>query len=262
MSSQDWEGKTVVVTGASSGIGEVLSNAIGSAGATVVLIARSKEKLENLAKKLGPKAEACALDVSDREAVQAVFERILRKHGSIDMLINNAGFGAFQAVADSSAETLRRMMDVNYFGMVHCTQAVLPSMLERGSGHIVNVASIAGKFATAKSAGYSASKHAVLGFSNALRQELHGTGVYVTAVNPGPVRTAFFDLADPEGSYVKNVQWMMVEPDQVVRAVLRGIRKRKAEVNVPRWLGAAAAFGQVMPSGLVQRVASRFLNLK
>lgn len=262
MARSFWEGKTVVITGASSGIGEVLSNRIGTSGASVVLMARSKGKLESIAKKLGPKAEAIGLDVSDEDAVQAAFERILRKHGSIDMLINNAGFGVFQSVTEMSSETFQRMMDVNYFGMIHCTKAALPSMLKRRSGHIVNVASIAGKFATGKSAGYSATKHAVLGFTNALRQELHGTGVYVTAVNPGPARTAFFDRADPQGGYVQRVQWMMVEPEEVARAILKGIRRRKAEVNVPVWLGAASAFGQVMPSGLVQWIASRWLRFK
>src|SRR5690606_13325587 len=111
---------------------------------------------------------------------------------------------------------------------------------ERGSGAIVNIASIAGKMATAKSAAYSATKHAVLGFTNALRQELHGTGVRVMAVNPGPVATGFFDVADPGGEYANRVSRFMVTPERVARAALDGLARGKAEVNVPSWLGAAA----------------------
>lgn len=231
-------------------------------GANVALAARSESKLHTLAEELGPRASVWVLDVAEEESVQQVFTRMLERYGAVDILINNAGFGSFETVAESSTATLRRMMDVNYFGMVHCTKRVLPGMLERGSGHIVNVASVAGKFATAKSAGYSATKHAVLGFTNALRQELSGTGVTATAVNPGPVETAFFEIADPEGGYVNSVRSLMVTPERVAREMVNGILRRKAEVNVPGWLGAAAGFGQALPVGLVHRFAARFLKLK
>ena len=251
-----------MITGASSGIGETVSRMVHRLGANVALAARSADKLEAIAHDLGARTCAWVLDVSDEAAVGEVFRQIRERFGPVDVLINNAGFGSFEPVSEANSAILRGMMDVNYFGMVHCTRAVLTDMLARRSGHIVNVASVAGKFATAKSAGYSATKHAVLGFTNALRQELHGSGVHVTAVNPGPVQTAFFEIADPEGGYVNNVRSIMVSPERVAQAMIRGIEKRKAEVNVPGWLGAAAGIGQLLPAGLVNGFASRFLRLK
>lgn len=255
-------GRTAVVTGASSGIGAAVARRLHGLGARVALAARSRDKLEALASELGPRAFAIELDVADEASVRAAFAAIREQAGEIDLLVNNAGFGLFETVAETSVDSLRRMMDVNYFGVALCTKEALPGMLARRSGHIVNVASIAGKLGTAKSAGYAATKHAVLGFTNALRQELHGTGVRVTAVNPGPVRTAFFDVADPEGGYVRNVRRWMVTPERVADALVGGMQRGKAEVNVPGWFGVAASVGQALPVSLVNAVAARFLKLK
>ncbi|MCI3919962.1 SDR family oxidoreductase [Paenibacillus sp. TRM 82003] len=255
-------GRTAVITGASSGIGTAVARRLHGMGAQVALAARSLDKLDALAAELGARAIAIELDVSDEASVRAAFEAVRERCGEVDLLVNNAGFGRFETVAESSVESLRQMMDVNYFGVALCTKAVLPSMLARRSGHIVNVASIAGKLGTAKSAGYSATKHAVLGFTNALRQELHGTGVRVTAVNPGPVRTAFFDIADPSGGYVRNVNRMMVTPERVADALVAGALRGKAEVSVPGWFGFAASAGQALPVSLVNAIAVRFLKLK
>jgi short-subunit dehydrogenase len=262
MAYPQYEGKTAVITGASSGIGAAVARLLYEHGAVLVLTARSVDKLEALAAELGPRAHAIRMDVTDEDGVRAAFDSIFGTFGNIDILINNAGFGWFETVAEASPDSFRRMMDVNYFGLVRCTQLVLPHMLARRSGHIVNVASIAGKMGTAKSAGYSATKHAVLGFTNALRQELYGTGVYVTAVNPGPVETAFFDIADPQGGYVTKVQRMMVTADRVAREMVQAIERRKAEVNVPGWLGWAARFNLLLPVSLVNAIAVRFLKLK
>jgi len=262
MTHRKYEGKLAVVTGASGGIGAALAKALYERGANVVLAARSIDKLEAFAAELGPRAAAIPLDVGDEDGVRRAFDDIRASFGAVDLLANNAGFGRFETVLDAPADSFERMMNVNYFGLVRCTRAVLPDMLARRDGVIVNVASIAGKTATAKSAGYSATKHAVLGFTNALRQELHGTGVRVMAVNPGPVRTAFFDIADPEGSYVSGVKSMMVTPERVARETLAGLDRGKAEVNVPGWLGAAAKVSQALPIGLVNAFSVRFLKLK
>jgi len=256
------EGRTVLVTGASGGIGAAVAQRLHDRGAVVILAARSADKLAALAAKLGPRAHALAFDVADEEAVRAGFETIRERFGGVDVLVNNAGFGRFEPALDAAHDSFRAMMDVNYFAAVQCTREALPYMLRRGSGAIINVASIAGKFATAKSSGYSATKHALLGFTNALRQELHGTGVHVMAVNPGPVSTSFFDIADPEGGYVSNVRWMMVTPEQVADAVVDGLVRRKPEVNVPSWLGAAVRVGQLLPIGLVNAFSAKFLKLK
>src|SRR5690606_14399525 len=135
----------------------------------------------------------------------------------------NAGFGIFETFRDAPLDHFEAMMDTNYMGTVRCTKAVLPSFLARGAGHIVNVASIAGKLGTPKSTGYTATKHAVLGFTNALRLELRGTGVTVSAVNPGPIDTPFFEIADPDGGYVRNVRWFMLKPEKVAARIVKVI---------------------------------------
>jgi len=262
MTLRDLFGKTAVVTGASSGIGAAVARALRAEGASVALAARSLAKLEALADELGPNAAPFAMDVADDASVKAGFVAIAERFGEIDVLVNNAGFGKFERVADADDRSFRDMMEVNYFGTVRCTRAVLPGFVARGAGSIVNVASVAGKFGTAKSAGYSATKHAVLGFTNALRQELHGTGVHVMAVNPGPVRTAFFEIADPEGGYVRNIQSMMVTAEDVARALVNGVKRGKAEVNVPRWMGLAADVHHVLPVPLINAFAAKFLKLK
>ncbi|WP_309122750.1 SDR family oxidoreductase [Paenibacillus sp.] len=262
MGTVQYDGKIAVVTGASGGIGGAVAEALHERGAHVVLAARSVDKLNDFAGKLGSRATAIALDVADERSVARAFEEIEARFGRVDLLVNNAGFGRFELVADAPADSFESMMNVNYFGTVRCTRAALPGMLSRREGWIVNVASIAGKTATAKSAGYAATKHAVLGFTNALRQELHGTGIRVVAVNPGPVRTAFFDLADPEGGYVNGVKSMMVTPERVARETLAGLDRGRAEVNVPGWLGAAARLSQALPIGLVNAFSARFLKLK
>ena len=137
----------------------------------------------------------------------------------------------------------------------------MPSFLARGGGHIVNVASIAGKIGTPKSTGYTASKHAVLGLSNALRLELAGTGVAVTAINPGPIDTPFFALADPDGTYVNNVRWFMLKPEKVASRIVKAIESRKAEVDLPLAAAAGVKLYQLFPR-LADKLVGPLLNRK
>jgi short-subunit dehydrogenase len=150
---------------------------------------------------------------------------------------------------------------VNDFGTVRCTKAVLPHMLEARSGHIVNIASMAGKIGSAKSSGYSATKHAVLGFTNCLRQELVGTGVGLTAINPGPIDTPFFDRADPSGNYVKNVSWFMLKPEKVAAEVIDAIERGIAEKNLPILASIGVKFAQLFPRTF-DKLAYKVLNKK
>jgi uncharacterized protein len=254
--------RIVVITGASSGIGAVAARLFAEAGAIVVITARSKEKLEAIAAEYPGRVRAMSLDVTHEEQVRDTFERIYETFGRVDVLVNNAGFGLFQSVADASMNTFSDMMEVNYFGVVRCVKAVLPRMIAQGTGAIVNVASVAGVIGTAKSAGYSATKHAVLGFTSALRQELHGTGVHVASVNPGPVDTPFFDTADPGGGYKKSVGRMMVTPEKVAKKIVDTVVHRRAESFVPGYMGIGSALIRLLPAGLFTRLAARFLNLK
>ncbi len=118
--------------------------------------------------------------------------------------MNNAGYGIFAEAEKVEFVDVEGMFAVNVVGLIACTQEVIPFMCKRGSGHIINVASQAGKLATPKSSIYSSTKHAVLGYTNSLRMEMAQRGVFVTAVNPGPIRTEFFQIADPGGSYLQN----------------------------------------------------------
>ncbi|SCW75825.1 hypothetical protein SAMN04487970_104137 [Paenibacillus tianmuensis] len=257
----DFQGKIAVITGASSGIGALMAQMLAQRGAVPVLMARSEQKLAEASAKIQGQHGVYRLDVTSAEQVTATMERVIAEYGRIDILINNAGYGVFDPFVTAPLSEFESMMDVNYMGTVRCTKAVLPSMLKQGSGHIVNIASMAGKIGSAKSSGYSATKHAVLGLTSCLRQELVGTGVRLTAVNPGPIDTPFFDRADPSGSYVKNVQWFMLKPERVAQAVLEAIVRGTPEVNLPFMAAAGVKLYQLFPR-LFDRVAYKLLNKK
>jgi short-subunit dehydrogenase len=254
--------KIAVITGASSGIGALMAQRLSELGAIPVLMARSEDKLSQVAASLKGKPHGIyRLDVTSTEQVMHTIQQVLERFGRIDILINNAGYGVFESFIEASLDEIENMMDVNYMGTVRCTKAVLPHMLKERSGHIVNVASMAGKIGSAKSTGYSATKHAVLGFTNSLRQELTGSGVYLTAINPGPIDTPFFDKADPTGNYVKNIQWFMLKPAQVVDKVIKAVERRIPEIDMPFTAGLGVKLFQLFPRAF-DKVAGRLLNKK
>lgn len=258
-------GKVVVITGASSGIGKEIATACAQAGASPVLLARSQEKLQNAQKDIehvtGCKPPYYLLDVTSQLEVERVFQKIAERTGRIDILVNNAGFGAFAPFTKTDGETVRAMFAVNVFGLMYCTKAVLPYMKRAGGGHIIQMASLAGKVPTPGSAVYSATKHAVLGFSDALRMELEKEGISVTTINPGPVRTAFFTKADSSGNYEEKVARWMMEPDSVARAVVRVLERPRREVCMPFPLRLGAWLWRLFPA-LCTRVARRWFYLK
>jgi short-subunit dehydrogenase len=188
-------GKTVIVTGASSGIGRAVSIELAKRGATLFLAARRADQLDSVAtlcRTHGVSATPIVTDVSDR----ASCERLIESAGRVDVLINNAGFAIFDPIENARPEELESMMQTNFFGTVWCTQAVLPQMLARGEGTIVNVASIAGIMGYARMGGYCATKFAMIGFTEALRDEVLGRGVRVAIVCPGTTETEFFAKAE------------------------------------------------------------------
>ncbi|WP_088035695.1 SDR family NAD(P)-dependent oxidoreductase [Evansella clarkii] len=254
----DWKNLTVVITGASRGIGQYAAFEVAKRGGIPVLLARSGEKLqavsEAIKKETGITPFTFKLDVTNEQEVERVFNEISDEAGPVDALINNAGFGIFESVEEGSLDNFRAMFDVNLYGAVACTKAVLPQMRKRGSGHIIFIASLAGKLATPKSSGYSATKHALLGFANSLRMELDHSGIHVSVVNPGPVRTDFFHTADSTGEYRKNVEKFMLDPEKVALRLVNLIEKPKREVNLPFWMGLGAKLYQLFP-GLTEAVA-------
>lgn len=258
-------GKQIVITGASGGIGAEIARLSAARGANLVLLARSVDKLEQLKKDLeakhGVKVLVFRLDVADTEKVREVFEGIYAAIGEIDILVNNAGFGIFRAAHEASVEEVKGMFEVNVVGLIACTRMVLPKMRERRFGHIINIASQAGKLATPKSSVYSATKHAVLGYSNALRMELADNNVQVTTVNPGPIATNFFNIADEQGTYVKNVQRFMLQPEYVARKVVDSMLTKTREINLPRWMNLGSVVYVLFPR-LFERLGKRVLNSK
>lgn len=243
--------KNIVITGASSGIGEKVALMIAEMGARPILLARTIGKLEEISEEVNRKyAVGCIyfqLDVSDFEQVKSVFQKILHEAGHIDILLNNAGFGIFESFYEANFEDIEKMFEVNVLGLMACTKQVLPAMLERNAGHIINIASQAGKLATPKSSGYSATKHAVLGFTNSLRMELLKTNISVSAVNPGPIETNFFNTADKSGNYVKNVKKLMLKSDYVAEQIIKLMISPKRELNLPRWMNLGSVLYNLFP---------------
>lgn len=210
--------KTVVITGASSGIGRAVALEMARRGANVVLGARRLDRLESVAaecRALGVGAKAIAADVTRREDCRL----LVAEAGTVDVLVNNAGFAIFDSIAEAKPEELRAMMDTNYFGAVNCTQAVLPQMLDRGEGTIVNVASIAGIMGFSRMGGYSATKFALMGMTEALRDEVLGRGLRVALVCPGTTDTEFFVKAERGKMPGASRLMLAVKPQRVARAV-------------------------------------------
>lgn len=184
-------GRRAVVTGGGRGIGAATARALAAAGASVVVSARSEDEIEAVAAELrdaGHEAEAIPCDVSDPAAVERLFERAT-KAGRVDLLLNNAGIASSSPVGRQTVEEWDRIFAVNVRGVFLCTRAFLPPMAERGAGRVVNVASVAGKMGAAYISAYTASKHAVVGYTRSVATEVAKTGVTVNAVCPGYVET-------------------------------------------------------------------------
>ncbi|WML45205.1 SDR family oxidoreductase [Neobacillus sp. PS3-40] len=259
------KGKNIVITGASGGIGAEIAKICAGQGANLVLLARRLDKLQLLQKDLQQQyqvqVDIVQLDVSNTDMVKEVFTNIFETIGQVDILVNNAGFGVFREAHEATIDDIKGMFNVNVIGLMACTSMVLPKMRKRCFGHIINIASQAGKIATPKSSVYSATKHAVLGYTNSLRMELADSNVYVTSVNPGPIATNFFTIADEKGTYVKNVQKFMLQPEYVAQKVVAAMLTRTREINLPRWMNMGSVIYVLFPR-LFERVGRRAFNKK
>ena len=249
------EGKIALITGASSGIGRQAAIDFADNGADVlILVARSESRLYELNKTLQTNLESnrpkevvvYPCDISKKEDVVKMGKEILQRFEYIDILVNNAGFGIYGIVKDQSIEEIEAVMQTNYLGMVYCTKVFLESMLLRHSGHIVNVASLAASFGVAGLAGYSASKYAMLGFSESLYHELYGTGVGITVVSPIGVKTSFFNN-ESFVNHKPNYTGFMLGSKAVSKAVLAGANSRRLEIVVPFYVRAGVWFKYTLP---------------
>jgi clavulanate-9-aldehyde reducatase len=197
----DLSGRTVAITGASSGIGEATAFACAEAGAAVVLAARRADRIEALAARItggGGRAIAIPTDVGEEQQARDFVERAHAELGRLDVLVNNAGVMLLGPIQGAPTEEWRRMLHVNVFGVLWCTHAAVPLMRAQGTGDIVNVSSVAGRVASAGAGVYNLTKHGVGAFSESLRQELVGSGVRVTLVEPGAVATELRGHNRPE----------------------------------------------------------------
>jgi len=195
-----FEPEVALITGASRGIGRATAIALARRGVSVVLAARNREALatvEREIREIGGRALSIATDVSDEAAVAAMVEKTARELGPIDLLVNNAGTLERAQVVDTEAAAWDRVLDVNLKGAFLCTRAVLPSMIDRGRGRVVNVSSISGKLGTPLLTAYCASKWGLLGFSLATAEEMKPHGIQVFSVCPGSVNTVMLEQGLP-----------------------------------------------------------------
>ncbi|HEY1834618.1 MAG TPA: SDR family NAD(P)-dependent oxidoreductase [Solirubrobacteraceae bacterium] len=226
---EELSGRVVAVTGASSGIGEATALACARAGASVALAARRLERVEALAEKIvaeGGRAIAVRTDVGEEHEAREFIARTHAELGRLDVLVNNAGVMLLGPIEHAETEEWRRMIHANVFGVLYCTHAALPLMKAQGSGHIVNVSSVAGRVARAGSGVYNLTKWGVGAFSEALRQETVAMGIRVTLVEPGAVATELpgHNRPDVLETMAKNFAGVTpLESEDIARAILYAI---------------------------------------
>jgi len=252
-----FDNKTVWITGASSGIGEALAQQLSRRGAHLILSARNTGELERVRQSTATpeRHRVFPLDVSQPEQLAAKTAELLQQTDKIDVLINNAGISQRALANETDLEVDRRIMEVNYFGTIALSKAVLPAMIERGSGQIVAVSSLAGIFGTPLRSAYAASKHALHGFFDSLRTEVHGDNILITLICPGFVRTnvslnALTGTGAPQGT-MDNAQEAGMAADVFAQKMLRAIEKQQEE---------AVIAGREKIAVMLKRLAPRLLS--
>jgi NAD(P)-dependent dehydrogenase (short-subunit alcohol dehydrogenase family) len=251
-------GKTILITGASSGIGRATALKVGEAGATVLLVARTKEKLDELAAEiedLGGLAYSHPCNLTDMDDIDRMADEVLAEHGEVDILINNAGKSIRRSVnrAYDRFHDYQRTMQLNYFGPVKLILKLLPSMRERGSGHIINVSTIGLQVNTPRFSAYVASKAALDAFSRSVGPEVIGDGVHLTTVYMPLVRTP---MIAPTKIYDR---FPTLSPDEAADLIVEAIRKRPKRIATR--LGTIGQIGYAIAPGAQDLVVNRAYQL-
>jgi short-subunit dehydrogenase len=243
-------GRLVVVTGGSSGIGFAVAERMARVNARVVLVADQPARLEQAHAALGGAAsnvEAVVCDIGVPADVTESMGRLVSTYGAPDLVVNNAGFAVYRTFEQSSADEIERLFEVNFGGHLRVTKALLPSMLARRSGQIVNVASVAGLFTLTPNAVYGASKFGIVGWSRALRLELAPRGIGVSCVCPARVETPFFDHETFQRRRQRKETQLTVPMTTVVDAVVNAAARNRELVVVPRYFGWFARAAAALP---------------
>lgn len=245
---------TALITGASSGIGEATAWRLSQIpGTELVLVARREDRLRELVRKLPVPATYVAVDLTEEDAPGRVLAHVQEHHERLDLLVNNAGASWRGTFADEGYENVRRTMELNFDSLVRLTEVMLPMLRASAPSSIVNIASTAGRISRAGAGAYSASKYAVVGWSDALFLEERPNGVHVGIVFPGFIKTEGFPADELTGKAL--TRWLVVEPDKAAEAIYEAGPGLKAERYVPRGY-ALIAVAKILAPGLARRLLS------
>lgn len=259
----NWEGKTALVTGASSGIGAAVARKLAHRGAHVLLVARRADRLELLADEIrrdGGAAHVITADLTDAEARARVLTEANAVAGGVDILVNSAGLGWYGYGSEMPWEVAQEMIQTNMTALAHLTLSVLREMKARGTGHIVNISSIAGSLPEQGIALYGATKSFVDSFTTALYRELHDTAVHVSLVRPGPVQTEFYDRAAAQANSRRIPgERIAITPEQVAARVVAVLRRPQRVVYAPQWV-RVAPWLEPMFGWIIDRVGPALLR--
>ena len=243
--------RVAVITGASSGIGLATAQQLAQQGVAVVLGARRADRLEEAVggiRAAGGRAEPVVMDVTSEPDVLRLVARAREAFGAFDVMICNAGFGYYGTVEDTSGETMRRMMDVNFMGTFYGARAALPVFRAQGHGHLIMVSSIVGRRGIAQMSGYTATKAAQAGFAESLRSEFAGTSIHVSAVFPISTETEFRHAMERDFGHSVSGLGPKQSMDDVARAIVACVRRPRPEVYPHRLSKALAVINAIAPS--------------
>lgn len=262
----NWSGKTVLITGASVGIGESFARRFAKEKANLILVARRKEKMEaiaaDIAKAYGVTVDVIAKDLGKPEAAGELFEETEELGLKVDVLINNAGFGIGGTFADSALDRNLEMLQLNITTLVELTHRYLPGMIQRKSGAVINVASTAAFQAVPYLGAYAATKAFVLSFSEAVWDECRDKGVHVMALCPGATATEFFDVAQVGEGATTNMLRNAQTPEQVVETAMQGLSGRNSVVVSGFVNSLMSVSSRFVPRSLATRIAGSMMKGK
>jgi short-subunit dehydrogenase len=254
------DGKRAIVTGASSGIGREIALRLAGAGTRVVLVARRRQRLDELAASIahrGGHAVVCDGDLTDPAVRSRAVDAVREHFGGLDILVNNAGLGRMGLFERGSPEELRHIMEVNFFALAEMTRLALPLLKEGNDPIIVNISSILGHRGVPHNSEYCASKFAVQGFSESLRAELAGEGIDVLVVSPGTTQTEFFDTALDQSSKPSWPEHKPVTAAEVGRQTVAAIRRGRHEIVPYFWGKVLVGLNRLSPT-LTDRLIARY----